>query len=172
MFKWLPWNRVRRNDAALDLSTLYQRLQELPPLSGELQAKYEPLRQELLELFQTAEASGVMADFLKLALEQVVAQTQAEFQVLSFKAETIQGVWSANLQARHWAIPLLVNNLGRLLLEEGGANFLEIPVGDARIPDQPKFTITLQKLDGKSPATMLAEARAELAELKTAGAIE
>jgi len=115
-----------------------------------------------------ASEKGLTPDLLRLMFDAIATKTEEPLDSLRLEIKEVGGEWSSDAQMRHWSVPLLAENLGRWLLEQGGENFAEVQLclGAPRDPDVPKVAVTVQRIGGKSPAHLLAEAKAEIARLE------
>lgn len=166
-------NWFNRDRLPNDLNAIWQRLTELPEISNSRLSYKEKqvygLVKASLKNLENAEIPQVY--LLKLLMDQIILIVDIdELLILNadklISPEKLQGEVSAEFQIKHWGVPLLIGNLGRLLMEEGGDNFWEMAFCSPLSKDYPEFTLTLEKHDGKAPSILLAEAKEEIKRLE------
>ena len=166
-------NWFNRKKLPNDLNAIWQKLTELPEISNSRLSYQEKQVYGLVKASHKNLRSAKIPQvyLLKLLMEEIITITDVdELEILNadklISPEKLQGEVSDEFQIKFWAAPLLIGNLGRLLLEEGGANFWEMAFCSPLNKDYPEFSLTLQKHDGKAPSILLEEANEEIRKLE------
>lgn len=181
---WLGVRLVGSSYPKNDLNALLVKLErDLPePTKQPERAWFANIRAKLQNLHSEADSYGLSADFLRLLLREAATIAGLDLQLLqvnidvkektlpTYTPEALRGGYgkdfSTDLQLRHWAVPLIAENLGRYLLEEGGPNYLEVPFTSSRNPEQVVFVMRLERVDGKPASQIIYELKQQVDELE------
>lgn len=93
-------------------------------------------------------------DYLKLLFEEIIflsEEDDPELLNVPFAPSKKFTGWSLEMQQKHWAFPLLTENLADLL-ELEGQNYLSVKMVATRRETPFEFEVLLQKTNGLTPA--------------------
>jgi hypothetical protein len=73
------------------------------------------------------------------------------------------------LKLSHGVVPFMAAEFVKFFKESGGVNYVEFTLVDGKNPEFGPFTVTIQRMLGKTPGQLVSELREKVKELETRG---
>lgn len=80
------------------------------------------------------------------------------------------GAGGMTLKLSHGVVPFMASEFVKFFKDSGGVNYVEFTLVDGKSPEMGPFTVTIQRMMGKTPGMVVAELRDRISELEKAGA--
>lgn len=116
------------------------------------------------EMRLCADTYGKCARILKAAIDAPVG----EVMVKEIQYPAPGG--GMTLKLSHGVVPMMAAEFVKFFKKSGGINYVEFTLVDGKNPQFGPFTVTIQRMLGKTPAQVVAELRDRVSELEKAGA--